>query len=47
VLRIFSGDCGAKNPELLTSTRLGKQIVSLAQVVSLKENELDSLATMI
>jgi len=45
VLRIFSGDCGAKNPELLTSTRLGKQIVSLAQVVSLKENELDSLAT--
>jgi len=45
VLRKFSVDCGAKKPELLTSTRLRKQIASLAQVVSLKENELDSLAT--
>jgi len=45
VLRKFSADCGAAKPELLTSTRLRKQIASLAQVVSLKENELDSLAT--
>jgi len=45
VLRKFAVDCGAKKPELLTSTRLRKQIASLAQVVSLKENELDSLAT--
>ena len=44
-LRKFSVDCGAKKPELLTSTRLRKQIASLAQVVCLNENELDSLAT--
>jgi hypothetical protein len=44
-LRRFAVDCGAKRPELLTSTKLRKQIASLAQVVSLKENELDSLAT--
>ena len=44
-LRRFAADCGAKRPELLTLTKLRKQIASLAQVVSLKENELDSLAT--
>jgi len=45
VLRKFSIECGAKNPGLLTSTRLRKQVASLAQVVCLKDNELDSLAT--
>ena len=45
VLRKFAMACGAKKPDLLTSTRLRKQIASLAQVVCLKENELESLAT--
>lgn len=45
VLRKFSIDCGAKKPELLTSMRLCKQVASLAQIVCLKDNELDSLAT--
>ena len=45
VLRKFAMACGANKPDLLTSTRLRKQIASLAQVVCLKENELESLAT--
>jgi len=47
VLRKFSQECGATKPELLTSTKLRKHIASLAQVVSLKEHELDSLATFL
>lgn len=46
-MRKFAVDCGAKKPTLLTSTKLRKQIASLAQVVNLKDNELDSLATFL
>ena len=33
-----------KNPELMKSTKLRKQIATIAQVVNLKDNELDILA---
>jgi len=44
-LRKFAGLCGAAKPMLLTSTKLRKNIASMAQVLSLKEHEMDSLAT--
>jgi len=47
VLRKFAMESGAKKPQLLTSTRLRKHVACLAQVVSLRENELDSLATFL
>lgn len=47
VLRKYSVECGAKQPHTLTSTKLRKHIASTAQVVSLKENELDSLASFL
>lgn len=39
-----SKDCGAKNPELLRSTKLRKQVATISQLVNLKGNELDILA---
>ena len=47
VLRKYSVDCVAKKPHTLTSTKLRKHTASTAQVVSLKENELDSLASFL
>lgn len=44
-LRRFAGSCGAKHPEHLTSTKLRKHIATLSQVLNLKGNELDQLAT--
>jgi len=44
VLRTFAMLCGATKPHTLTSTKLRKHIASTVQVVSLQENELDSLA---
>ena len=43
-LRVFSEDCGAKEPKLLRSTKLRKQIATLSQVLNLKDNEMDLLA---
>ena len=43
-LRVFSKDCGAKEPKLLRSTKLRKQIATLSQVLNLKDNEMDLLA---
>ena len=47
VLRQFAYKCGAKKPHLLTSTNLRKHIASTAQVLSLREHELDALATFL
>ena len=44
-LRKFAGLCGASKPTLMTSTKLRKNIASMAQVLSLQEHEMDSLAT--
>lgn len=43
-LRKFGQECGAKHPELLTSTLFRKHIAVIAQMLNLKENELDVLA---
>ncbi|XP_042610370.1 uncharacterized protein LOC109051994 isoform X3 [Cyprinus carpio] len=45
--RKYSKQCGAKNPESLTSTRLRKQVATLSTVLNLKENEMDQLATFL
>lgn len=43
-LRQISKECGAKQPELLRSTRLRKHIATMSQILNLKEHELDMLA---
>lgn len=44
VIRKFANDCGAKQPELLNSTSFRKHIAVIAQMLNLKDNELDVLA---
>lgn len=44
-IRKFSKDCGAKNPENLTSTRLWKQVATVAQLLNLSESDIEQLAT--
>ena len=44
-IREFALQCGAKNPATITSTKLRKQLAILAQVLNLKENSQDILAT--
>ena len=46
-LRLFAKECGASNPKALRSTKLRKQVATLSQVINLKNNELDSLATFL
>ncbi|XP_013382539.1 uncharacterized protein LOC106153235 [Lingula anatina] len=43
-LRELAQESGAKQPELINSTTLRKQIATISQVVDLRENELDILA---
>lgn len=43
-LRKHAVDSGAKAPELLTSTKLRKQLATLSQVLNLQENSQDMLA---
>lgn len=43
-LREFAQESGAKQPKLLTSTMLRKQLATLAQVLNLSENSQDILA---
>ncbi|XP_062608302.1 uncharacterized protein LOC134270140 [Saccostrea cucullata] len=47
VLRDFSNKCGAEHPELLRSMKLRKHIATLSQILNLKENEVDILATFL
>lgn len=44
-IREFASKCGAKHADLITSTKLRKQLATLAQVLNLKENSQDILAT--
>ena len=44
VMRVWSQDAGAQQPELLRSTKLRKQVATVSQIVNLKKNELDILA---
>lgn len=44
VIRKFANNCGAKQPELLNSTSFRKHIAVIAQMLNLKDNELDVLA---
>lgn len=44
VMRKYAKDCGAKKPNLITSSRLRKHIATVTQVLSLKPNEVDQLA---
>ena len=43
-LRRYAKECGAKHPELMTSTNLRKQLAIMCQVLSLSENSQDTLA---
>ncbi|XP_041360486.1 uncharacterized protein LOC121376778 [Gigantopelta aegis] len=43
-LRAMSENCGAKEPHLLRSTQLRKQIATMSQILNLKDHELDYLA---
>lgn len=45
ILRKFAKGCGANQPNLLTSTALRKHIGTICQLLNLKENELEALAT--
>ncbi len=46
-IRLFASQCGAKNPEHLKSTQLRKQVATISQILSLKDNELDQLANFL
>ncbi|MCJ8736636.1 hypothetical protein PDJAM_G00014750 [Pangasius djambal] len=43
-LRICANECGAMNPDMLTSTRFSRHISTLSQVLTLKNLELKKLA---
>ena len=44
-LRKYAHECGAENPTAITSTRLRKHIATMSQVLALRSNELDLLAS--
>jgi integrase len=44
-LRKMAKSCGMEDPSLITSTNLRKQLATLAQILNLKENSQDLLAT--
>ena len=44
-LRYFARESGAKEPHLLTSTSLRKQLAVMCQLLNLKDNHMDMLAT--
>ncbi|XP_070549166.1 uncharacterized protein [Ptychodera flava] len=46
-IRKFANECGALCPELLTSTGLRKNMATISQIVNLKENEMDILASFL
>ncbi|XP_053733868.1 uncharacterized protein LOC128766343 [Synchiropus splendidus] len=43
-LRKYAAVCGAKRPEMLTSTHLRNHVATISQVINLKDNELQCLA---
>lgn len=44
ILRKYAHNCGAKNPELLTSTRFRKQIATILQIMSIETEEMEQIA---
>lgn len=46
-IRKLSRESGAKNPENLTSTKLRKQVATVAQLLNLTENDIEQLATFL
>ncbi|KAK4874171.1 hypothetical protein RN001_013531 [Aquatica leii] len=44
VIRKYANKCGAKQPHLITSSRLRKHIATVTQLLALKNNEIDQLA---
>jgi len=46
-IRKFSNECGAKNPENITSTRLRKQVATVAQLLNLSEGDIEQLSTFL
>lgn len=47
ILRKYATECGAEQPELITSTSLRKHVAVISQLLNLKDNELDSLANFL
>ena len=46
-LRRFAAESGARNPSTLTSTKLRKHVATMSQMLALRKNELDLLATFL
>jgi len=46
-IRKFSNECGPKNPENITSTRLRKQVATVAQLLNLSEGDIEQLSTFL
>ncbi|XP_050513107.1 uncharacterized protein LOC126888766 [Diabrotica virgifera virgifera] len=44
-IRKIAINCGAKHPELLTSTRFRKQIATTLQLLALDDDEMEQIAT--
>nr|XP_023017337.1 uncharacterized protein LOC111506492 [Leptinotarsa decemlineata] len=45
ILRKYATNCGAKNPSVLTSSRLRKQIATVLQILNLNETEMEQVAS--
>ncbi|XP_070568060.1 uncharacterized protein [Ptychodera flava] len=45
VLRKYANECGAKNPEYIRSTKLRKQVATVAQILEMGKSELKQLST--
>ena len=46
-IRQIAKDCGAKHPEMLSSTKLRKHVATLSIVLNLRDNEMDILANFL
>ena len=46
-LKLLAKTCSAKNPDVLTSTKLRKHVATVSQVLNLRDNELDQLANFL
>lgn len=44
VLKRFAKNCGAQNPETLTTTLLRKHVATMTTLLNLRDNELDAVA---
>ncbi|XP_039615958.1 uncharacterized protein LOC120533247 isoform X1 [Polypterus senegalus] len=43
-IRVFANECGAKDPNALTSAKFGKHVATLSKVLTLSDAQLDQLA---